>query len=532
MKRRDYFIQYLIALAFFGICSLWVRTPGYMDAEYYTLSAIQMVEGKGMSQPILWNYLDDPSSLPHPSHTYWMPAPSLVAVTGMLITEKADFASGRLPFLAIAALAAPCAAWMGYRFSRRRAAGWLAAGLAIFCGFYTPYSGTIDSFFLIMPGAWAIFFGMDRILSDNNKYMAWYWLLLGLACGWMHLNRADGFLWLALTAGFWLFRIVKHADRKWKIVLDFLLMAAGYLAVMGFWFYRNLTVFGTLLIPNTSRALWVTQYNEIFSYPPDVLTLQHWLTSGWGTIIADRLSALGYNLVILIAVQGLIFLFPFWAYAAWKRRDDVLPVTGMGMELAILLIMSFVFPFTGRQGGFLHSTSALQPMIWGLSAAGICDILTALSTRKNWNTERAIKMYAPGLTILSLIVTVFVFKMLVIGDNPSQPAWDEGVRRAKVSNTLLAVNSVPSDARIMINNPAGLWLASRHEAVVIPDGTPETALSAAQKFDADYLILEKNLVTGMFGLYRNPGAFPGFTLIDQQEDQMLFRLDWQKADGS
>ena len=529
MRLKDYFIQYLIALVFFGVCSLWVLTPGYMDAEYYTLSAIQMVEGKGMTQPILWNYLDDPTGLPHPSHTYWMPAPSLTAIPGMLLTGKPDFASGRLLFILTAALAAPAAGWMGFRFSQNRLTGWLAAILAVFCGFYAPYSSTIDSFFLVMPAAWLIFYGIDQAHGSVLPGKWSGWLLVGLACGWMHLNRADGFLWLVLSAGVWLYYATVF--KKWtiKYLAGLLLLACGYLLVMGFWFVRNLTLYGSPFIPNTLRTLWVTQYNEIFSYPPDLLTSTHWLSSGWGALLTDRLGAFGYNLVIMIAVQGLIFLFPFWVYGAWKRRKDPLVVTGMCLEMAILLVMSVVFPYTGKQGGFLHSTAALQPLIWGLSAAGIKDALAILSNRSGWNDIRTLKMYMPGIALLSLIVTIFVYRMLVFGDDPSKPVWDESARRAQVSSELLSANSVPGTARVMINNPAGFWLASHREAVVIPDGPPGTSLAVASKFGIQYMILEKQLVTGLFPLYRDPDAFTGYELIDRREDQLLFRLHPEKA---
>lgn len=529
MRRQDYHLQYFFALVFFGVCSLWVRTPGYMDAEYYTLSAIQMVEGKGMTQPILWNYLDDPSGLPHPSHTYWMPAPSLMALPGMLLTGKSDFVSGRLLFILIAALAAPAAGWMGFRFSRDRLTGWLAAILAVLCGFYVPYSSTIDSFFLMMPASCLIFYGIDRVRACDSPGRWRGWLLVGLACGWMHLNRADGFLWLVLSVGVWLY--YSCVFRKWtfKDLAGLLLLAGGYLLVMGFWFARNLILYGSPFIPNTIRALWVTQYNEIFSYPPDLLTFTHWLSSGLGSIAIDRLGAFGYDLVIMIAVQGLLFLFPFWIYGAWKRRRDPIVLAGMGMELSILLVMSVVFPYTGKQGGFLHSTAALQPLIWGLSAAGIRDALASLSKRSGWNTLRTLKMYIPGIALLSLIVTIFVFRMLVIGEDPSKPVWDESARRANISSELFISNSIPETARVMINNPAGFWMASRREAVVIPDGPPETSLAVAMKFDIQYMILEKQLVTGLFPLYRNPDAFNGYELIDRREDQLLFRLDPEKA---
>ncbi|BCY18391.1 hypothetical protein hrd7_22400 [Leptolinea sp. HRD-7] len=138
-------------------------------------------------------------------------------------------------------------------------------------------------------------------------------------------------------------------------------------------------------------------------------------------------------------------------------------------------------------------------------------------------------MYVPGIALLSLVVTIFIFQMLVLGNTPEKPAWEESYRRSNISAKLLTENNVPDTARVMINNPAGFWLASRREAVVIPDGPPETSLTVAKKFNIQYMILEKQLVTGLFPLYRSPNAFPGFELVDRMEDQLLFRLYPEKA---
>ena len=83
MNWRHYLILFIVGLLVpFGI-SRFQSMPGYMDADYYFVGGMQLAEGKGFTEPYLWNYLDDPSGLPHPSHTYWMPLASIVSAIGM-----------------------------------------------------------------------------------------------------------------------------------------------------------------------------------------------------------------------------------------------------------------------------------------------------------------------------------------------------------------------------------------------------------------------------------------------------------------
>jgi hypothetical protein len=526
MTRKDAIFQYFLALAFFFLLSGWINSPGYMDAEYYTLSARQLAGGKGLTQPILWNYLDDPESIPHASHTYWMPGPSLVASTGMILSGRTDFTAGRVPLILLAALAAPAAGWMGNRFGRNRLSAWLAAGMALFCGYYAVYSATVDSFFLVMLGAWVILACLDRIIMPSGNRASPFWMIAGLAAGWMHLNRADGLLWLGLIVIVWFILSLKNRSAQGQAVrwMDVVLVFLGYLLVTGFWYYRNITELHSLLSPNSSRALWVTTYDELFSFPPQILTFEHWISSGIGVIIQDRLGALSSNMLALFGVQGMVFLIPFWVAGLWKLRNDRLVQIGFSMEVVMLLVMSFVFPYSGKQGGYLHSSAALQPFFWGLSAAGFSYVIEWVSGKRKWEPQRAVKLFAPGLVMICGLATYFIFQILVIDENPTYPVWDESLRRSTSAKELIDRNGIPASERIMINNPAGFSLVSGREALVIPYGDPEATLAAANKFDTEYLILEKNIVSGLHPLYLHPADFPEFSLIDKQEDQLLFHI--------
>jgi hypothetical protein len=42
--------------------------PGYMDADYYYAGGRTLATGHGFTEMVLWNYLDNPAGLPHPSN--------------------------------------------------------------------------------------------------------------------------------------------------------------------------------------------------------------------------------------------------------------------------------------------------------------------------------------------------------------------------------------------------------------------------------------------------------------------------------
>ncbi|HRN50538.1 MAG TPA: hypothetical protein PK551_04390 [Anaerolineales bacterium] len=94
MTRKDYLSLFLAGLVVLLLVASLQHSPGYMDAEYYLLTGQQLAAGRGFSEPVVWNYLDTPAGLPHPSHTYWMPLPSLVIAASTTVFG-AGFNGGR-----------------------------------------------------------------------------------------------------------------------------------------------------------------------------------------------------------------------------------------------------------------------------------------------------------------------------------------------------------------------------------------------------------------------------------------------------
>ena len=79
MRNRRTWLLFLLGALIYSLVSVFQTTPGYMDAEYYAATALQLAGGKGFQEPFIWNYLNQPAGIPAPSHLYWMPLASILA---------------------------------------------------------------------------------------------------------------------------------------------------------------------------------------------------------------------------------------------------------------------------------------------------------------------------------------------------------------------------------------------------------------------------------------------------------------------
>ena len=525
MKRNEFVIIFVLGLIALAASSAFIHVPGYMDADYYYAGGMQLANGKGFTEPFLWNYLDDPAGIPHPSHTYWMPLTSILSSAGMALTGKADFISARLLLILIAALVPPLTAFVSWRLSRCRLSAWLAAGLSIFPGFYAIYMGITDTFPVYMLlGTLFLILGSVELHNRVLKYSG-----LGLLAGLMHLARADGILWLA--AGFGLILIDSRPflhNFKGAILNIFnrvLPLSCGYILVMGLWYARNLLIFGALFSPAGGRVLWLINYDQMFIFPAGQLTFQSWVSAGLGSALSVRWDALGANLQTALAVQGEIFLFPLILIGCWRLRTVQMVRLAGVMYGVTFLVMTIVFPLAGGRGGFFHSGAAFQPVLWTIAAEGFIGAIEAgVRLRKNWRFERASKGFGVLLLSLSAALTLALFMQQVINEAPNPSAWEKSNSEYKAVESSLVDLGAGQNQIVMVNNPPGYYVATGRPAIVIPDGGVNSLLAAANQFKASYLLLEQNTVAGLRDLFSQPRTVQGLAFIRTVDHIQIFKI--------
>lgn len=481
------------------LAAYWVDAPGYTDADYYQANAIQWARGLGFEQPFIWNFLADPNGLPQPAHLYWMPLTSLLAAVPMRLAGE-SFRFAQLPFLLLAAGLPLLTAWLALRMGLEPDQAFLAGLLAAPSGFFSPYLVTTDAFSLY---AWI---GSGSLVAGAAAYRrqrAWLWLAAGLLVGAAHLTRADGVLLglpLAMAA------LLGRQRRASSLAA----LVVGYLVVFGPWMLRLMAVSGSPLPPGAGRALWLRNYDELFLYPASQLTPQHLLQAGWRSILGDRLSALGQNLVTLWVVNGLVFQLPLAIIGGWSQRDRPIVRLGAAYGLLLLLAMSLAFPHPGTRGGFFHSSAALMPLLWSLASAGLYTSLRWLAPRRGWQLAKAWSGFGWGVVAVAAVATGFLLYIRQVRPQQTGGGWGTSqLDYAEVGAWLRQHD--PSLGTVAVNNPPGFWLASGLPAVVIPVGGESELAEVVREFAVDWVVLERNHPLGLNELYAEPARASSMT---------------------
>ncbi|HEX7619609.1 MAG TPA: hypothetical protein VF359_00240 [Anaerolineales bacterium] len=507
----------LLGLAAATSVAAYQPSPGYMDADYYYAGGLQLVNGHGFTESYLWNYLDDPSGLPHPSHAYWMPMASLLAAAGAALFGPSSWFAARAGFLLVAALIPPLTAALAWSFSSRRDLALISGLLAVFPAFYLPFLPVTDTFGLYILFGGLFFLVLNRKSSPLNP------LLLGLLAGLMHLTRADGLLWLLIAILAVLIVWPKPSHHRFNYIFTFLLLTvAGYLLVMTPWFIRNYAAFGTPLAPGGLKLLWLTSYDQLFGYPASDITFSAWWQSGLLAIFRARVWALGLNLSNILSVQGEVILLPLIGLGLWQlRKDRRVQLAGLAW-LGTLAAMTLVFPFAGARGGFFHSGASVQTVWWVLAPLGLDRFIGWGSRMRGWNIVRSGKIFQLGLVVVVTLLSAVIIYGRVMGGGGSQLWGREDIAYNHI-NTFMISEGMTDHSIVMVANPPGFYLASGNPAIAVPDGDLGTLLGVAHRYGAQYLILEKESTPGgLTPVYENPQGWAGLDYLGEVEAAHVF----------
>jgi hypothetical protein len=499
----------LVALAVNTAAAAFITRPGYMDAYYYFGGAKRLAQGHGFTEPYLWNYLDEPAGLPHPSHLYWMPLASIVPAIAMAVcgplcrTNEALFRAAQAP----AVLAASALPLVSYLVARRLArdrgepgntAGLAAAWFTIMPGFYLAYWSLPDAFGLYgVVGSLALVF---TGLAFERRSARWF-AAAGLMTGLGHLARADGLL-LLLVAG--LFAWQGSPTGRLRRCLAAL---AGYLAVMLPWLARNLAATGSMLAPGGTKTLWLTEYNDLFLYPAD-LTASGYFAAGWGDILAGKLEALSLNVQTAVAVHGLIFLAPFIVAGLWLcgRHPWIQPA--IVYAAGLYFVMTLVFTFPGPRGGLLHSGPALLPFYFAVVPVAVQRAVGWIAARRSgWRVKKASRVFLAGFGVIAALLTLAVFVVRVVGTNPARPAWNQADLAYEAAGAWLD-QAGDTEGIVVVNNPPAFHYFTGHPAVVVPNGGAEALMAVARDFSARWVVLDTNVPDALRPVYAGTESVP------------------------
>lgn len=503
MRRRDWVI--LAALGF-GIAALgarFIQSPGYMDADYYYAIARQLVRGAGLSEPFLWNYLDSPAGIPHPSNMYWMPGVSLLAAAAMAAFGD-SFRAAQLPSILLTATLPMLVAWLSLQLFHARDRAMMAGMLALFPGFFLAFFLTTDAFALY---AWVGAATLFAIASARQAPTSGRWLLAGVLAALCHWIRADGLL--MLVVGLAAALTVSGARLRGAAVL-----VVGYGLIMLPWWARNQMVVGSPFAAGLSRSLWFTDYDDLYAFPAAGLTAARWWASGAGAIAGVRLAALWSNLQTLVVVNGLVFLAPLMALGAWRSRSHPYIRSNLLYLALLLLMMSFVFPFAGPRGGFFHSSTAVMPFLWAVAPVGLSAVIEVGVRRRGWDAGRAGRGFGIACIVLAAMVSLWVFHSRAVA--PVAGGWAWQANQARHQAIARAFPEIRGTAgAIAANDPPGLYLAVDSPVIPIPDGDLAALLQAAAAYDAAWVVLEADHPIDLAWLYDQPTSQAGLTLRAQ-----------------
>ncbi len=507
---RPYLLIFGVFLGLRLLGAQLVSQPGYMDGFYYYHVGRNLYLGRGFVEDVIWNWLNPPPAITHPSNDYWMPLTS-VLIAGAFALLGESFRAAQLPSL-VASAALPVFA---YHLAGRvwpAPAAWPRLWAAVITGaggsYFIYWHGTDNFAVFGLTGALTLYLARDLPTAGR-----WGAVGAGVMSGLAYLARPDGPLLLAVVAG-WACRPGTKAALGRRVGLVGLALLGFGLAAAPWW-ARNLLAFGTPLPGGGFKVAWLREYNEVFSYGLE-LGPAYYLGWGLGPILRSKLQAGVENLKYPLNLS-LVLLLPFGLLGAYRLRP--LPAFALAWAyLAVLYaVLTLVFTFPSPRGTLLHSGVVGLPFFGVAAALGLEEaIRRAARYRPRWEPERAVR------NIGLIVIGGFVAASVGLGIRAAGE-WDVRFRAYEAVAAWFRQQGLADP--VMVVDPPGYYYSSGTPAVVVANNDLETTWQVCRRYGVKYLLLEPAFPEPWLPLWKDPEASPRFKAVGQVGEVKIFRVE-------
>jgi len=147
-------------------------------------------------------------------------------------------------------------------------------------------------------------------------------------------------------------------------------------------------------------------------------------------------------------------------------------------------------------------------------------VLDWLQRRDRFTDKNAPHIFQGLLVILAILFTGYLvnFRVIATGwakDDVIYASVEEKFRESGINSTDV----------VIVRNPPGYYVRTRRSAILLPLGDESTILEIAKRYNAQYLVLEKeNSLKDLQDLYDDPQANPGFIYLGEAAGAHLYRI--------
>jgi hypothetical protein len=169
--------------------------------------------------------------------------------------------------------------------------------------------------------------------------------------------------------------------------------------------------------------------------------------------------------------------------------------------LSVFLIHSLAFTFPGPRGGFFHASSAALPFLFAAGSVGPGTAVGWAARQRRWNRRQAETVFTTAAAAAAAALSLYALAQ-------KAPDWQRTDVVYEQAGRWMAQRGHAESTVVVVANPPAFWYYTRQPAVVVPNGDVAVLLAAADRYAAQYVLLDANHPSDLHEVYTNTLEHP------------------------